>query len=143
MKPNAALKSRNTNFLVIASRPATSLQPDSLASAALRASPVSFSRAMKASSRGQGIIRFYHIRPAADRGARREQHEARDAERRTEQRPARRKILGDVAARDIAQPRQGDMRRELAALRLEAEALHQPFELSLQLDQRLDRLDPH
>ena len=50
MKPNAALKSANTNFFVIASRPETSLQPVSLASAALRASPDSFSRAMGTSA---------------------------------------------------------------------------------------------
>src|SRR5215212_1419898 len=42
MKPNASLKSLNTNFRVMASRPFTSLQPESFASAALRASPVSF-----------------------------------------------------------------------------------------------------
>src|SRR5262249_62323272 len=42
MKPKASLKSRNTNFLVIASRPATSLHPASFASAALRASADSF-----------------------------------------------------------------------------------------------------
>src|SRR4051812_11046969 len=105
MKPKASLKSPNTNFLVIASRPVTSLQPESLPSAVLRAAPVSFSRAMLASSRRQRIIRFYHIRPAADRGARREQHEARDLERGAEQRPARGEIIGDVAARGIAQPR--------------------------------------
>src|SRR5215831_16918698 len=43
MKPNASLKSLNVNFLVIASRPSTSLQPSSLASALLRVLPVSFS----------------------------------------------------------------------------------------------------
>ena len=42
MKPKAALKSSNVNFLLMASRPLTSLQPVSLASAVLRASPVSF-----------------------------------------------------------------------------------------------------
>src|ERR1700686_2956586 len=42
MKPNASLKSRNTNFLVMASRSLTSLQPASLASGALRPSLVSF-----------------------------------------------------------------------------------------------------
>ena len=34
------------------------------------------------------------------------------------------------------------MRRELAPFGLEAQALHQPFELGLQFHQRLDRLDP-
>src|SRR5262249_5567701 len=43
MKPNASLKSRNVNCLVMASRPLASLQPGSLASALLRAVPVSFS----------------------------------------------------------------------------------------------------
>src|SRR5215813_10866439 len=43
MKPNASLKSRNVNFLLMASRPFTSLQPLSLASALLRAAPVNFS----------------------------------------------------------------------------------------------------
>src|SRR5215213_9043657 len=102
MNPNASLKSRNTNFLVMASRPATSLQPDSFASADLRASPASFSRPIKASSRRERIIRLHHIRPAADRGARRVQHETRDLERGAEQRPARGEILGDVAARYVA-----------------------------------------
>src|SRR5947209_16619905 len=102
MHPNASLKSPNTNFFAIASRPATSVQPDSLPSAVLRASPVSFSRAMKTSLCRQRIIRFDHIGPAADRRTCREQHEARDAERGAEQRTARRKIVGDVAARHIA-----------------------------------------
>ncbi len=39
MKPNASLKSLNVNFLVMASRPSTSLQPSSLASALLRVLP--------------------------------------------------------------------------------------------------------
>src|SRR5262245_63952811 len=43
MKPNASLKSLNVNCLVMASRPFTSLQPESLASAAVRALPVNFS----------------------------------------------------------------------------------------------------
>src|ERR1700731_2678130 len=42
MNPNAALKSLNTNFLAMASRPGASLQPCSFARAALRASPLSF-----------------------------------------------------------------------------------------------------
>src|SRR5258705_13772026 len=42
MKPKAWWKSLNVNRLVMASRPGTSLQPISLASAAARASPVSF-----------------------------------------------------------------------------------------------------
>src|SRR5262249_42887142 len=41
MKPKAWLKSLNTNFFVIASRPDTSDQPLSPANADLRASPVS------------------------------------------------------------------------------------------------------
>src|SRR5262249_251224 len=43
MKPNASLKSRNVNCLVMASRLLASLQLLSLASALLRAVPVSFS----------------------------------------------------------------------------------------------------
>src|SRR6516165_822727 len=43
MKPKASLKSLKLNFLLMASRPATSVQPLSLARAALRALPVSFS----------------------------------------------------------------------------------------------------
>src|SRR5499427_2185291 len=42
MKPNASLKSRNAKVLLMASRSLTSLQPASLASAALRASPANF-----------------------------------------------------------------------------------------------------
>src|SRR3954471_23078022 len=42
MKPKAWLKSLNTNFRVMASRPAASLQPVSLPSASVRADPVSF-----------------------------------------------------------------------------------------------------
>src|SRR3954468_15283785 len=42
MKPKASLKSRNTNFLVIASRPETSLQPASLARVLVRSAAVSF-----------------------------------------------------------------------------------------------------
>src|SRR2546425_4816420 len=54
MKPKASLKSLKVNFLLMASRPATSLQPLSLASAALRALPVSFS-AMICTSRARGL----------------------------------------------------------------------------------------
>src|SRR5208337_4740345 len=43
MKPNASLKSLNVNLRLMASRPSTSLHPASLASAAARAAPVSFS----------------------------------------------------------------------------------------------------
>src|SRR5499427_3732887 len=43
MKPKASLKSLNANFREMASRPLTSLQPASLASALLRAPPVNFS----------------------------------------------------------------------------------------------------
>src|SRR5215469_14012625 len=43
MNPKASLKSLKTNFLVMASRPATSRQPVRRASADLRASPESFS----------------------------------------------------------------------------------------------------
>src|SRR6516165_6467051 len=43
MNPNASLKSLKTNFLLMASRPATSRQPFSRASAVLRVSPESFS----------------------------------------------------------------------------------------------------
>src|ERR1700737_3550292 len=43
MKPKASLKSLKVNFLLMASRPSTSLQPSSLASAVLRAAPVNFS----------------------------------------------------------------------------------------------------
>src|SRR5260370_36314061 len=43
MKPKASLKSLKLNFLLMASRPLTSLQPLSVASAALRALPVNFS----------------------------------------------------------------------------------------------------
>src|ERR1700730_3731591 len=42
MNPNASLKSRKVNFLRMASRSFASLQPASLASAVLRASPLSF-----------------------------------------------------------------------------------------------------
>src|SRR4029077_4273465 len=42
MKPKASLKSAKTNFLVMASRSFTSLQPLSRASALLRAAPESF-----------------------------------------------------------------------------------------------------
>src|ERR1700674_2914290 len=41
MNPNASLKSLNTNFFAMASRPWASLQPLSFARAALRASPLS------------------------------------------------------------------------------------------------------
>src|SRR5690242_16951032 len=50
MKPNASLKLRKVNCRVMASRSFASLQPGSLASALLRAFPVSFS-AMAATSR--------------------------------------------------------------------------------------------
>src|SRR5258708_19984316 len=42
MKPKAWLKSLNTNFLLMASRPATSPQPPSLRNASALACPVSF-----------------------------------------------------------------------------------------------------
>ena len=38
-------------------------------------------------------------------------------------------MRGGAASRGIAKPRQGDVRRELAAFRLEPHALHQPLEL--------------
>src|SRR5262245_9256033 len=124
MKPKAALKSRNTKVFARASRPATSFQPSSFASAALRSSVVSLD-AMPASyspswaSGRQRIGGFHNVRSAPHRVARREQHEAADLKRRRAERRARRQIVGDLAARRVAQARQRHVWSELAALGLE------------------------
>ena len=51
------------------------------------------------------------------------------------------KIVRDVLARRVVQPRQRHVRGEFAALGIKAEPLHQPLKLGLQLDQRPARLD--
>jgi GNAT superfamily N-acetyltransferase len=53
--------------------------------------------------------------------------------------PARAQIVGDLPARRFAQPRQRDVRRVFAPVRLESEPLQQPLMLRLQLQQRRDR----
>src|SRR6516225_8367837 len=67
MKPNASLKSRNVNFLLMASRPFTSLQPLSLASALWRAAPVNFSAMVRTS----WSPRLCHESPSAGHSQRR------------------------------------------------------------------------
>src|SRR5215475_2718575 len=64
MKPKASLKSLKVNFRVMALRSFTSPQPGSLASALLRALPVSFS-AMVATSRVSIVPRIALCRPLA------------------------------------------------------------------------------
>ena len=49
---------------------------------------------------------------------------------------ARRQIIGDLAARRIAQARERDVRGVFAAFRLEPEPLQEPLLLGLQLHQR-------
>src|SRR5882757_7132743 len=82
-----------------------------------------------------------HIGPAAGGGAGGEQHETRGHERSTREIAAHRKIIGDVLARSVVQPRQRDMGDELAPFGIEPQALHQPLQLGLQFDQRPARLD--
>src|SRR5262249_61857367 len=68
MKPNAALKSWKVNVRLMASRPFTSLQPWSLASAALRALAVSFS-GMVGTSCEQGNCGMNRVAAATRIGA--------------------------------------------------------------------------
>src|SRR5690606_15192741 len=111
MKPKASLKFLNSNFRVIASRPSTSRQPESFASAALRASAESFSRmAHHPLLAEQRIGRLDHIRPAAGGRLRGEQHETRNGEgQRAEQRAAG-EIVGHLVRARFAQARERDMR---------------------------------
>src|SRR5260370_6730917 len=67
MKPNASLKSLNVNFLLMASRPFTSLQPLSLARALWRAAPVNFSAMVRTS----WSPRLCHESPCAGHSQRR------------------------------------------------------------------------
>src|SRR5215831_16789440 len=67
MKPKASLKSLNVNFLLMASRPFTSLQPLSLASALWRAAPVNFSAMVRTS----WSPRLCHESPSAGHSQRR------------------------------------------------------------------------
>src|SRR5215468_3151377 len=67
MKPNASLKSLNANFLLMASRPFTSLQPLSLARALCRAAPVNFSAMVRTS----WSLRLCHESPSAGHSQRR------------------------------------------------------------------------
>jgi hypothetical protein len=89
----------------------------------------------------KGVVRLNHIRPAADGIARRKKHEALRLERRRAEMPARRKILGNLMAGRIAQPRKRNMRREFAPLRFETDAAQQPLMLGLQFQQRRRRRD--
>ena len=85
------------------------------------------------------IARLDHVRAAADRGARRKQHEARDAERRGAEKPARRKILGDrwlEASRRRASVTCGVYLRPSGS---KPDALHQPLLLGLHIEQGLRR----
>src|ERR1700681_4640585 len=88
-----------------------------------------------APSRAQRIGILDHIGPAAGGGARREQHEPRGREYGRRKIAAHRQIVRDILIGGIAQPRQRYMRRELAPLGIKPEALHQPLEFGLQLDQ--------
>src|SRR5258707_2620419 len=67
MKPKASLKSLNVNFLLMASRPFTSLQPLSLARALWRAAPVNFSAMVRTS----WSPRLCHESPCAGHSQRR------------------------------------------------------------------------
>src|SRR6266702_231296 len=67
MKPKASLKSLHVNFLLMASRPFTSLQPLSLARALWRAAPVNFSAMVRTSC----SPRLCHESPCAGHSQRR------------------------------------------------------------------------
>src|SRR5829696_635660 len=100
MKPKASTKSRNTKVRVIASRPSTMRQPSSPGSISLRsASERSF--AIGLAERVGGLD---DVRTAADRIARREQHEAPGREGQLRELAAGRDVAGDVDRRGVAQP---------------------------------------
>src|SRR5437764_795400 len=106
---------------------------EALAEAASRATTAEFVL------RTQRVGILDHIRPAAGGRARGEQYEAVGGKHPAREIAADREVIRDVLARRIVEPRQRDMRGEFAPLRIEADPLHQPFELRLQLDQRLAR----
>src|SRR6266436_2882192 len=85
--------------------------------------------------RAQRVGIFYYIGPAAGGGAGREQYETRRREYPRRKISAHRQVVRDILIGRIAQPRQRHMWRELPPLWIEPDALHQPFQLGLQLDQ--------
>src|SRR6185312_13432592 len=109
--------------------------------AALSLSPSLRAEEGKQELRTQRVGILDHIRPAAGGRARGEQDETVGGKHPAREIAADGEVIRDVLARRIVEPRQRDMRGELAPLRIKADPLHQPLELRLQLDQRLARLD--
>src|SRR5258706_14284887 len=85
--------------------------------------------------RAQRVGILDYIGPAAGGGAGREQYETRRREYPRRKISAHRQVVRDILIGRIAQPRQRHMRRKFSPLGVEPEALHQPLEFGLQLDQ--------
>src|ERR1700712_4105948 len=84
---------------------------------------------------GERIGLLDEVGPAADRIAAREQDEAGERKLEWGEAAGKGHVLGEIGGRGAAQPGEGDVRGELAALGLQAEALDDALLGGLEADQ--------